>query len=109
MCSICQIKTLFCNTVQLTVQNIIFCTNVKLFVHPSNCPLTISLSLSSCVHSSLVQIVCVHACVRCSGVRMDVEETGTGQMEAAAQEEEAPAPKRSRGRPRKQPQVREMQ
>ncbi|XP_067229461.1 high mobility group AT-hook 2b isoform X3 [Chanodichthys erythropterus] len=35
---------------------------------------------------------------------MDVEETGTGQIEAAVQEEEAPAPKRSRGRPRKQPQ-----
>ncbi|XP_052456241.1 high mobility group protein HMGI-C [Carassius gibelio] len=35
---------------------------------------------------------------------MDVEETGTGQMEAAVPEEEVPAPKRGRGRPRKQPQ-----
>ncbi|XP_059415315.1 high mobility group protein HMGI-C-like [Carassius carassius] len=35
---------------------------------------------------------------------MDVEETGTGQMEAAAPEEGVPAPKRGRGRPRKQPQ-----
>lgn len=109
MCSKCKIKTLFCNSFQLTVQIVGFYTNGRLFLHPSNCPLTVSLSISSCVHSSLVQIVCVHACVRCSGVRMDVEETDAGQMEAVAPEEESPAPKRSRGRPRKQPQVRETQ
>ncbi|XP_051986486.1 high mobility group protein HMGI-C-like [Xyrauchen texanus] len=50
------------------------------------------------------KVVHAHTCVRCAGVRMDVEETGAGHMEAAAVAEKAPDPKRSRGRPRKLPQ-----
>ncbi|XP_042614905.1 high mobility group protein HMGI-C-like isoform X1 [Cyprinus carpio] len=56
------------------------------------------------VEIHLVQVVSIHACLKRFGIRMDVEETGAGQVEAAAPEEEAPAPKRGRGRPRKQPQ-----